>query len=280
MEEAKEEVKAEKVNPKKEKKPRKPIDTRKGGMIWTIWHYCEAILLIVLGVLAIVFNDNTDLKEAFLIIIGGFLILDGSLRILMNFLPLFGAEDKKSLSFNFVVSGAFELAAGITLILERSAADAIALFLTYFISIILIVAGVSFLLFAIGFIATKLYHLYMPILEIILGLALIAGGVVILVYMKPNDSQTSEIFYRVVLILSGVIVTGVGLAEAVSTTSALIVENRRKKVMKAANAFHENVQAGVKDFVDMTKKSQLEQKDDNVVDAPSEESKDEPKTDK
>jgi len=280
MEEAKEEVKAEKVNPKKEKKPRKPIDTRKGGMIWTIWHYCEAILLIVLGVLAIVFNDNTDLKEAFLIIIGGFLILDGSLRILMNFLPLFGAEDKKSLSFNFVVSGAFELAAGITLILERSAADAIALFLTYFISIILIVAGVSFLLFAIGFIATKLYHLYMPILEIILGLALIAGGVVILVYMKPNDSQTSEIFYRVVLILSGVIVTGVGLAEAVSTTSALIVENRRKKVMKAANAFHENVQAGVKDFVDMTQKSQLEQKDDNVVDAPSEESKDEPKTDK
>jgi hypothetical protein len=280
MEEAKEEVKAEKVNPKKEKKPRKPIDTRKGGMIWTIWHYCEAILLIVLGVLAIVFNDNTDLKEAFLIIIGGFLILDGSLRILMNFLPLFGAEDKKSLSFNFVVSGAFELAAGITLILERSAADAIALFLTYFISIILIVAGVSFLLFAIGFIATKLYHLYMPILEIILGLALIAGGVVILVYMKPNDSQTSEIFYRVVLILSGVIVTGVGLAEAVSTTSALIVENRRKKVMKAANAFHENVQTGVKDFVDMTQKSQLEQKDDNVVDAPSEESKDEPKTDK
>lgn len=271
MEEEQDEVKAEKVNPRKEKKPRKPIDTHKGGMVWTIWHYCEAILLIVLGILAIVFNDNTDLKEAFLIIIGGFLILDGALRILMNFLPLFSATDKKSLSFNFVVSGAFELAAGITLILERSAADAIALFLTYFISIILIVAGASFLIFAIGFIATKLYHLYMPILEILLGLALIAGGVVILVYMKPNDANTSAIFYRVVLILSGVIVTAVGVGEAVSTTSALIVENRRKKVMKAANAFHDNVQAGVKNFVDMTEaNNKIEQKDDNVnvVDEP------------
>jgi hypothetical protein len=275
MEEAQEEVKAEKVNPKKEKKPRKPIDTRKGGMIWTIWHYCEAILLIVLGVLAIIFNDNTDLKEIFLIIIGGFLILDGSLRVLMNFLPLFSATDKKSLSFNFVVSGAFELAAGVTLILERSTADTIALFLTYFISIMLIVAGAAFLLFAIGFIATRLYKLYMPILEIILSLALIAGGVVILIYMKPNDPSTSEIFYRVVLILSGVIVTGLGLAEVVSTTSALILENRRKKVLKAAAAFHENVQEGAKDFVDMSQKSQLEQKDDNVVDEP----KDEPKED-
>lgn len=263
-----EEVKAEKVEEEKPKKKRKPIDTHKGGMLWTVWHYCEAILLVVLGVLAIVFNDNQDLKQAFLIIIGSFLIADGALRVLMNFLPLFGAEDKKGLSFNFVISGAFELAAGITLILERAMADAIASFLIYFISIILIVAGFAFVLFAIGFIVTKLYHLYMPILELILGLALMAAGIVILVYMKPNDPSTSEIFYRVALIISGVIVTGIGIMEIVSTTGAVLVENRKKKILKKAQKFHEDAQNVAEDFADLSKTPSIEKKDD-VVEADS-----------
>ena len=86
-----------------------------------------------------------------------------------------------------VIGGSFELALGITLCViyaqQQSAIDTITLFLSTFIAIILIVAGVSLLLFAIGFIVAKMYKLYMPILEIILGLGVIALGVVVIIYM-------------------------------------------------------------------------------------------------
>lgn len=261
-EEKVEEVKAEKV---KEAKPKKIIDTRKGGMIWTIWHFTEAILLIVLGVLAIAFNKNTDLQRTFIIIIGAFLITDGALRVLMNYLPIFNAKEKASLSFNFVTTGALEVAAGITLIIENGAAQNIATFLIYFISIILIVAGVSFLLFAIAFIQTKLYKLYMPIFEIILALALIAAGVVILVYFKPGDNA-SNTFYSIVLIMIGVLAALAGVGMIISTSLVLVAENKKRKIIKKANQIHETI-------VNATEANNDEGSKPTIIDANSEDKK-------
>lgn len=240
---AKDEVKAEKVKPAK---TRKIVDTRKGGLIWTIWHFTEAILLIVLGVLAIVYNNNDNLKSTFIIIIGAFLIADGALRILMNYLPIFNAKEKTALSFNFVTTGALELAAGITLIIERGVANDIATFLIYFISIILIVAGVSFLMFAAAFIQSKLYKVYMPVLEIILGLALIAAGVVILCFFKPGD-EASGAFYSVVLIMLGVLSALAGVGMIVSTSLVVVAENRKRRILKRAGAMQEAIHNGIEE---------------------------------
>jgi hypothetical protein len=64
MDENETKVEAEEV--KKPKKPRKTPDLNKGGLIWTIWNFTEAALLVVAGVLAIVFSDNASLQSAIL----------------------------------------------------------------------------------------------------------------------------------------------------------------------------------------------------------------------
>jgi hypothetical protein len=230
------------VNPeeKQEKKKRKPINTGKGGLFWSIWHFAEAALFIVLGVLAIVFSDNSDLQSSFLIIVGAFIIADGALRILMNFMPLFGIKDKKDLSFNFAISGSVELAVGITLIVENGVANTIATFLSYFIAIIALVGAAALIAFAIGFIVTKLYKLYMPILEIVLGLALAAIGIFILIKMDPNNGAA---FYRVVLIIIGVIIILSGIMMLVGTIATISLENKKKKILKAAEAYADGGEA-------------------------------------
>jgi hypothetical protein len=238
------------------KKAKKPIDLSKGGLLWTIWHLVEAILLVVGGVLAIVYSGNPDIQKIIYPVVGSFLILGGFLKILSNFLPVLATNDyeaevklkaKKAMAYDMVIGGSFELALGITLCViyasQQSAIATITLFLSTFIAIILMVAGVSLLLFAIGFIVAKLYKLYLPILEIILGLALIALGVVVVIYMKDDT-----IFNRVVLIIVGVILVLGGLGMLVDTITAVRAANALKKAKKegaAAPAADETVTASV-----------------------------------
>lgn len=208
-------------------KTKKKLDTSEGGIIWTIWHYIMAILLVTLGVLAIIYSDRADVQKQFLVVVGGFIIFDGSLRILMNFLPALTAHDKRALSFNFAVSGSFELAAGITLIMmQNEAAGIIAKSLSLFFAILCITIGATLLLFAIAFIVSKLYKLYLPILEILLAGCFIALGVVVIVYMKQQD------FYRVVLILTGIAVILAGTGELIGTTVSLMHHNKEVRSQK------------------------------------------------
>ncbi|MCI2111059.1 MAG: hypothetical protein LKK13_01820 [Bacilli bacterium] len=216
----------------KTKKARKPIDTSKGGIIWVIWNFVEAALLLVAGILAIVFSNNQSLQNSILIIIGCFLIVGGFLKVLMNFLPALTATDKAHLSYDFVIGGAIELALGVTLVALPSASiNVIVQFLSTFIGIILIVAGAAFMVFAIAFFIDKLFGIAMPIIEIVLSLALIALGVVVLVYMNDED-----VFYRVVLIIVGVVMALAGLAVAIQTVRAMIASNKKKKAAKTAAA--------------------------------------------
>jgi hypothetical protein len=242
-EEKKPEPQAEEV--KKPKKEKKSIDLSKGSLTWTIWHLVEAILLLVGGILCIVFSDNKDVQNDIYPVVGAFLILGGFLKILTNFLPVVATSSaeaelkmkaKKAMAYDMVIGGSFELALGITLcvIFARSSTDSmstIATFLSTFIAIIFMVAGASLLLFAIGFIVAKLYRLYMPILEIIFGLALIALGVVVIIYMSKAD-----VFNRVVLIIVGVIIALAGLGMLVDTLTTVSAKNKAKRAAKEAGA--------------------------------------------
>jgi uncharacterized membrane protein len=244
-----------------QKKVRKAPDLKKGHLIWTIWNLTEAALLLVGGILAIVFSNNSEVQKIILPVVGAFLIAGGALKILMNFLPVVATnayeaeakiKAKATMAYDLVIGGAFELALGASLVTiyaqnNGSAVDAIVNFLSIFIAIILIVAGASFLLFAIGFIVAKLYKLYMPILEIILAAALIALGVVVLVYMNKAD-----VFMQVVLIITGVIMALAGLGMLADTIRTVQTVKKAEAVVKAAQAIHQDVVNAESSVVDVT----------------------------
>lgn len=290
-EETKQETpKAEEV--KQPKKPKKPLDLSKGSLTWTIWHLVEAVLLVVGGILCIVFSDNKDVQNDIYPVVGAFLILGGFLKILANFLPVVATSNaeaelkmkaKKAMAYDMVIGGSFELALGITLcvIFAKSSTDSmatIATFLSTFIAIIFMVAGASLLLFAIGFIVAKLYRLYMPILEIIFGLALIALGVVVIIYMSKAD-----VFNRVVLIIVGLIITLAGLGMLVDTLTTVSAKNKAKRAAKEAGAAQPSEESATVEVsvqeVDLSTAEGKNAAPEVKKDTPEEPKADEPKSD-
>lgn len=234
--ETKQETK-EKKEPKK-KKDHKPVNFGKGGLVWSIWNFVEAALLTVLGVLCFVYmakaqNGETDyssIVSKILFIFGIFMIVGGSLRILTNFLPVVAtsryeaakkAAVKASMAYDLVIGGAAELALGIALIAIYNAyngnlmqiTEVLTKFVSIFVGVAVICAGASLVLFAIGFIVSKLYKIYLPVLEIVFGAGLIALGIVILYYLGNNSDLTALI----ALIVLGVVLLLAAIAVLVNT---------------------------------------------------------------
>lgn len=257
---------------KKQKKVKGPINMAKGGLLWSVWNFLEAALVIVLGILCFVYTakasqEGSDITYdkviSIIILVGGiFLIAGGALKIIVNFLPVVGrniidaavkAKVKAELSYDMVVGGAIELAIGVAFVVSYQSTsgemnqfvDFIATFLAVFIGVLVIAAGVSLVLFAIGFIVSKLYKLYLPILEIIFGAALIALGIVVLYFLAGNADLTKIIS----LIVLGIILVLAGIAMAIMT----VIEINKAHFKKA-------VAQEVKDSME-------------VVDGPSEEQK-------
>lgn len=207
---------------------KKPINLGKGGLIYSIWNFFEAALLVVVGVLCFVWigqaENASDKTAAYnrivstIIFVGGiFLIVAGALRILVNFMPVIASNKleaaakkalKASIAYDLVIVGSIELALGIALTATYTNnggnltqfAEFLTHFAATFIGVITLVAGGALIMFAIGFIISKLYKLYMPITEIIFGLALIALGVVVLWY-----SGDSAVVAKVTLIIVAVL---------------------------------------------------------------------------
>lgn len=240
------------------KKVKKPINMAKGGLLWSIWSFLEAALILVLGIICFVFtakaaSNDSDLSydrviSVILLIAGIFLIVGGALKIIVNFMPIVtrNALDaavkamlKSQLSYDMVITGAIELSLGIALIVSyckyngtlNEMVGFIASFLAIFIGVIVIAAGASLVLFAIGFIVSKLYKIYLPILEIVFGLALIALGIVVLYFLGGNADLTKMIS----LIVLGIILVLAGLAVAVMTVIEINKARAKKAVVAVAN---------------------------------------------
>lgn len=234
------------------KKERKSINFGKGGLLWSIWNFLEAALILVLGIICFVYTakasaNNSDISYdkviSVILFIGGiFLILGGALKIVVNFLPVIARsvtdaiikeKIKSQLSYDLVVGGAIELAIGIAFVISYTNNDGlldqmvsfIAQFLAIFIGTLVTVAGTSLILFAVGFIVSKLYKLYLPIIEIVFGAALIALGIVVFIYLAGNADLTKMIS----LVILGIILVLAGVAMAILT----VVEINKIRVAKA-----------------------------------------------
>jgi hypothetical protein len=262
------------------KKNKKPLDVSRGSTFWVAWNFVEAMLLMVAGILAIVYNDNTDLQDTIIRVVGIFMIIGGSLRILMNFMPVIASskaeeaakiEARKNLSYNFVIGGAIELALGITLTIMTSAYSVLIQFLSLFIGIVCIVGGVSFLLFAVAFIVSKLYKLYMPILEIIFGCALIALGSVVIVYMGD-----SKVFMRIALIVVGVVMILTSLGIFVDTIKTISDASKDRKATEAKEDAAAPEEEEAPETIDLTKKDEEAKKPEDKTQVVDAESKDKP----
>ncbi len=246
------------VKEAKVKKEKHVIDTSKGGLIWSIWNFLEAALIFALGVVCFVFiaqaeNKNSDVSytqviSTIILIAGIFLIIGGALKIIVNFLPVIGknivdatvkAAIKSKLSYDLVIGGTIELAAGVAIIVAynkmngslNETVGVITTFLAVFAGVLLIIAGLSLALFAVGFIISKLYKIYLPIIEIVFGAALIALGIVVLCVLAGNTDLTSMI----ALIILGVILVLAGIAMAIITVLEIVKARRLKATAKEAS---------------------------------------------
>jgi uncharacterized membrane protein HdeD (DUF308 family) len=215
--------------------PKKPIDISRGSVLWSVWNFLEATLFVVGGILAIVFCKNTDLQSTILIIVGAFLIADGVLKTLANFLPIFGIEDKAALTHDLVVAGAMEIALGITAICDiakdASVADAITGFISMFIGIVLLVVGTIAIAYSLAILLNKYLGMTgVSILGMIFGALMIALGVVVIV--KMSDAAT---FNMVVLIIAGIALIFAGIVAFATTVDGIKEHQRKVAIHKAAN---------------------------------------------
>ncbi|MBO4737368.1 MAG: hypothetical protein J5627_02900 [Bacilli bacterium] len=220
-------------------KEKKPLNMKKGGLIWSIWNFIEAALLLTMGILVIANCTNSDIQANVFIVISIFLMVGGLLKIVANFLPVIGATPlevmakqaiRAQLSYDLVIGGTIELAFGVALCVSMTTGDPAAIigiimnFIVWLVSGLLIVSGVSLVAFAIGFIVSKLYKLYMPILEIILGVLLIGAGVAIIILFTNN----SEIVMSIMLVIVGAALAVGAVFKVIGVVKA-ILKNKEEK---------------------------------------------------
>ncbi|MBO7121486.1 MAG: hypothetical protein J6V79_03760 [Bacilli bacterium] len=214
-------------------KEKKPLNMKKGGLIWSIWNFIEAALLLTMGILVIANCANADIQASVFIVISIFLMVGGLLKIVANFLPVIASSPleamakqviRSQLSYDLVIGGTIELAFGVALCVSMTGSNPAAIieiimnFIVWLVAVLLMAAGVSLIAFAIGFIITKLYKLYMPILEIILGALLVGAGITVIILFTNN----SEIVMSIMLVIVGLALIVASVFKIVGTIRAIL----------------------------------------------------------
>ena len=253
-------------------KEKKPLNMKKGGLIWSIWNFIEAALLLTMGILVITNCTNSDIQANVFIVISIFLMVGGLLKIVANFLPVIGTTPlevmakqaiRAQLSYDLVIGGTIELAFGVALCVSMTAGDPAAIigiimnFIVWLVSGLLIVSGVSLVAFAIGFIVSKLYKLYMPILEIILGVLLIGAGVAIIILFTNN----SEIVMSIMLVIVGLALIVASVFKIVGTIRAILKSKEEKEpdenVIDASETFEAREEEPKEETVQETESTEV-----------------------
>lgn len=209
----------------------KPINLKKGGLIWSIWNFVEAIVLITLGVFAMINSNNGGFQSSLFLILSIVMMAAGSFRIVSNFLPIITCvgtdyETKEAvrakISYDLAIFGVIELALGIVLCMNYSSIfETIKSLLISAASILLIAGGGALIIFAIAFIVAKFYKIHLPIFEIILGVILLALGIVILVLKK-------DILFTILFFAIGLCLAIFGVSEIVMTIRVISKQKTKK----------------------------------------------------
>jgi hypothetical protein len=185
---------------------------KRGSKGWTIWNIVEAILLVVVGVLCIVYNGNSDLHKWILIVLGIFVIVDAACRLLFDVLGVFKTPAGTLVSTNYAVvfAGALEMAFGIALIMignsDSAQHDVIFSFIGNFVGIVLIAVGALVAIYAIVFMIRKAQSVGLSIVQIIAAAMFITLGILSIVFLtnKENTMKVALITLGIILMIAGI----------------------------------------------------------------------------
>lgn len=231
----------------------KAVSFTKGSLVSTIVGLVQAAILIAVGITCIACCNQAWLTKGIFLAVGILVTLFGLAKLIMNAAPVFLAgrlsEEEKTLfkgnfSTDMIMTGAIELIVGILLIVLYAVSDGTLLtslmaFLGYTLAIALFVIASTILVFATGFLVSKIYKVFAAVVYYVIAAILIGLGVMICIFLS-NGSD----FTIVVLVAAGVILCCIGLVGLVITIKDAIVAKKDKKE-KEANAPVEAVEVKV-----------------------------------
>lgn len=210
---------------------RKPINLKKGGLVWSIWNFVEALTLITLGVITIINSNNGSFQSLLFLLLSIVMMAAGAFRIVTNFLPVITCAKvehetkemvRSKISYDLAIFGACELTLGIVLCMNyASIFNTVKNLILSTTSVLLIVAGATLIIFAVAFIIAKFYKLYLPILEIILGVVLLALGIIILILKE-------DILFKIFFFVLGLVLIVGGVSEVVTTIKVISKQKPKK----------------------------------------------------
>ncbi|MCQ2772251.1 MAG: hypothetical protein MJ238_03130 [Bacilli bacterium] len=215
----------------------KPMSFAKGSLVSTIIYLVEAALLIAGGVISIIYSGSEWLQRGIFLIVGIFVILMGTAKIALNFIPVIMAkkldEEKKAIfrgyfGMDMIMTGVVQIIVGIIMVVLFAKGLALISMLMDVIAmalgIILIVSAGVLILFSTGFIISKMYPLFVGITYYIFSAILVGVGIFILVYVNSNPG-----FQRIVLIITGAILVLIGIIFAISAIREAVKAKKEKK---------------------------------------------------
>ena len=205
---------------------------KKLNTFWFWWNIVEAVVILAGGAVAIFAGIRSigavdaapnQVETVLAYSIASFIVLDGSLRIVM-FFPRYAKGDEVT---PLVIAG-FEVSLGILLMILEIKHSMVIESIVNLISILLIVMGGLFLAFSILQIVRRYVSVVMPIGQIILGALLIGVGIAIIILHNTSSAQRP-----VVLIMTGTTMCFVALSQFIIT---LINNSHHKKDIAEAEA--------------------------------------------
>ena len=217
---------------------------KRGSISWLIWNLVESVILIAGGVMCVVFCNNTDFQKTALLIVGILVSLDAVLRLSLGVIDVLRIGDKAIMRTDYVeaAAGSLELALGIVLILsytESSSLEVVFKFIGLFIGIFLITIGAVAIVYAIVYIVKKMNLLIANIFSIIGAGIIVALGVMAIIYLTKQDTimLIFLIILGLVLIASGVIlgILTISIASKVKKAKA-VIEDIKETVAESKEA--------------------------------------------
>ena len=150
--------------------------------VWAVWTSLEALILAIVGIFIIVFRENSGFQAVIGIILSMFIILDGSLRIVSQFL-----DTEKS--FSTLASGVVQVALGVFIVVESGNLEILE-YISKYIAYVLFTVSTIFIVDASIRLARKSGKTVLSVFEYIGSGFLIAAGVLVIIFIGNVEFQS------------------------------------------------------------------------------------------
>ena len=192
---------------------------KRGSLGWLVWNLVFAAAFITFGIINLIFNSNSDYQAVIIMIVGIIVVLDASIRLLLNVITVINLGKEKIYidTRRRAVLASLELAVGISVIhlantirtWEIQSVEFFFRFVGDFFGIAAIVLAGLGLIYGV-ILAIKTKRKLIDIILIIVGAAiLVTVGILILVFLKDeNVLRAFFIFFGVLFLATGIMLCG------------------------------------------------------------------------